>query len=393
MMVNKTMPIRNEDLSHKNYSQQMRTEAFRQTPIDGMRFKMLAEASLMWLQTNKQNVNVMNVFPVPDGDTGTNMVLTLESAWDSIKDLDTSYSLDKIALEFSKGALMGARGNSGVILSQILRGFSRGVQQKAVLDKETFIEALGNARDTAYKGVVRQVEGTILTVIKEMARSAEMSRESAKDVVEMLEIVVKAADEAVKNTPELLPVLKQAGVVDAGGLGLFYIMEGMLRFIQGLSFNVAIDNFQSVIKNNDEEKKAANTFISYARIDVDIVESIYGMLLYKNHHPWMDIHDIHGGENWLRAIYKAIEKSDIFIAVLSNNSVSRRGIIQKELKKALDKWDGMLPDDIYIIPIRIDDCPIPELLKHIQILEWNNGNGEKKLLEAIKVGLRRRKNE
>ena len=105
----------------------------------------------------------------------------------------------------------------------------------------------------------------------------------------------------------------------------------------------------------------------------------------------MDIYSIKGGENWLRAITKAIDECEIFLAILSNNSVSRRGVIQKELKKALDKWEGMLPDDIYIIPIRIDDCPIPDLLKHIHVLDWNNGKGENRLLEAIRVGLARRK--
>jgi Response regulator containing a CheY-like receiver domain and an HTH DNA-binding domain len=135
----------------------------------------------------------------------------------------------------------------------------------------------------------------------------------------------------------------------------------------------------------------AEIFVSYARTDVELVRGIYETLLSKNHRLWMDVYSIKGGENWFRAITKAINECEIFLAVLSNNSVSRRGVIQKELKKALDKWEGMLPDDIYIIPIRIDDCPIPDLLKHIQVLDWDNGKGESKLLEAIRVGLARRK--
>jgi chaperone required for assembly of F1-ATPase len=138
-------------------------------------------------------------------------------------------------------------------------------------------------------------------------------------------------------------------------------------------------------------EEPADIFISYARSDANVVQNLYETLLGSKHHPWMDVNSIKGGENWLRAIYKAIDECQIFLAVLSNNSVSRRGVIQKELKKALDKWDGMLPDDIYIIPVRIDDCPIPDLLKHIQVLEWDNGKGESKLLEAIRVGLARRK--
>jgi hypothetical protein len=132
-------------------------------------------------------------------------------------------------------------------------------------------------------------------------------------------------------------------------------------------------------------------FLSYARLDKAYVKNIYLEIKNEGFKPWMDIHNIKGGENWLRAITKAIDESDIFLAILSNNSVSRRGAIQKELKKALDKWEGMLLDDIYIIPLRIDDCPIPELLKDLHVIDWEDGKGKNKLLEAIQVGLERRR--
>ncbi|CAG0999586.1 hypothetical protein ANAEL_02853 [Anaerolineales bacterium] len=211
-----------------------RVEKFRKMEVDGQSLKRLIDAGLTWLRTNQQIVNSLNVFPVPDGDTGTNMVLTLQAAWNEVKDSGTR-NLGEMAAMVSKGALMGARGNSGVITSQILRGFSRGVHEKATLDKETLVKAFGEARDTAYKGVVRPVEGTILTVIKEVAIATESALGSAQDTIEILEVAVKAADEAVKNTPELLPVLKQAGVVDSGGKGLFFILEGMLRHVYGES--------------------------------------------------------------------------------------------------------------------------------------------------------------
>jgi len=211
-----------------------RVEKLRKRPIDGQSFKRLVEAGLTWLRTNQQIVNALNVFPVPDGDTGTNMTLTLQSAWNEVKDKGTRH-LGEMAAAFSKGALMGARGNSGVITSQILRGFSRGVHETDLLDKEAFVRALGEARDTAYKGVVKPVEGTILTVIKETAQAAEAALESAQDAIEILEIAVKAADESVRRTPELLPILKQAGVVDSGGKGLFFFLEGMLRYVYGES--------------------------------------------------------------------------------------------------------------------------------------------------------------
>ncbi len=226
-----------------------RVEKLRRQPIDGLAMKRLMDAGLTWLRTNQQIVNSLNVFPVPDGDTGTNMTLTLQAAWNEIKDLGTRH-LGEMAAAVSKGALMGARGNSGVITSQILRGFSRGVHEKAALDKETFVRALGEARDTAYKGVVRPVEGTILTVIKEVANAAEAALGSAKDAIEILEIAVKAADEAVKRTPDQLPVLKQAGVVDSGGKGLFFILEGMLRHVYGESLETPLLSVQPMSAMN-----------------------------------------------------------------------------------------------------------------------------------------------
>lgn len=211
-----------------------RVEKLRRRKIDGQAFKRLMEAGLTWLRTNQQIVNSLNVFPVPDGDTGTNMSLTLQAAWNEIKDKGGKH-LGEMAAAFSKGALMGARGNSGVISSQILRGFSRGVHDKEALDLDAFVKALGEARDTAYKGVVKPVEGTILTVIKETANAVEAAQGSVKDAVELLEVAVRAADEAVRKTPELLPILKQAGVVDSGGKGLYFFLEGMLRHVYGES--------------------------------------------------------------------------------------------------------------------------------------------------------------
>lgn len=228
-----------------------RVEKLRKQKIDGLSMKRLIDAGLTWLRTNKENVNALNVFPVPDGDTGTNMTLTMQAAWTEIKDLGTK-NLGEMAAAVSKGALMGARGNSGVITSQILRGFSRGVHDKAVLDKESLVKAFGEARDTAYKGVVRPVEGTILTVIKEVAIATEAALGSARDAIDILEVAVKAADEAVKKTPELLPVLKQAGVVDSGGKGLFFILEGMLRHVYGESLETPTMTVQAMSTMNLE---------------------------------------------------------------------------------------------------------------------------------------------
>ena len=228
-----------------------RVEKLRKQQINGQSMKRLVEAGLTWLRTNQQTVNALNVFPVPDGDTGTNMVLTMQSAWNEIKDLGHR-GISDMAGAVSKGALMGARGNSGVILSQLWRGFARGVHGKDILDGATLARAFGEARDTAYKGVVRPVEGTILTVAKEVALATEAALKSTEDPIQILEVAVRAADAAVQRTPELLPVLKQAGVVDSGGKGLFFILEGMLRHVYGESLETPTMTVQPISAMNLE---------------------------------------------------------------------------------------------------------------------------------------------
>lgn len=201
-------------------------------PIDGNLYKELMKAGLTWLRTNQESVNALNVFPVPDGDTGTNMVLTLQAAYDEISNSSVK-AVGVLAEKLAHGALMGARGNSGVILSQIWRGFSKGLEKCEVMQGKCLVEALQQARDTAYKGVVRPVEGTILTVCKDMAIAAEEALNETDDPYQILRIVTDAAQVSVEHTPELLDVLKEAGVVDAGGKGLMHIFEGMIRFMDG----------------------------------------------------------------------------------------------------------------------------------------------------------------
>ncbi len=211
--------------------------------FDGLAVKELVEAGLAWLRTNQQTVNALNVFPVPDGDTGTNMLLTMTSAYNEISSLG-NHNAGQMAAAVAQGALMGARGNSGVILSQLWRGFARALHGKDVIDAPGLAAAFAEARDTAYKGVVRPVEGTILTVSKDIAAEAEKAVSETDDPVEILRRCVRAADESVERTPEILPVLKQAGVVDSGGKGLFFILEGMLRYIDGESLESPLISVQ-----------------------------------------------------------------------------------------------------------------------------------------------------
>jgi hypothetical protein len=219
------------------------TPQVRTLPVDGQALKQLAEAGLTWLKTNQQTVNAMNVFPVPDGDTGTNMVLTMQAACSEMAG-STEYNIGRMAHTLAHGALMGARGNSGVILSQLWRGFARSLDHQERLDGVSLARALAAGRDTAYKGVVRPVEGTILTVAKDVARAAEEILADTDDPFEMLVRLLPYADESVQHTPELLPVLKEAGVVDSGGKGFFYILEGMVRFIRGLPLDTALSVVQ-----------------------------------------------------------------------------------------------------------------------------------------------------
>jgi len=209
-----------------------------QSPLDGEGLKLLLEAGLIWLTTNQQYVNSLNVFPVPDGDTGTNMVLTMQAAFTEAESQVTK-NVGEMAHTFAQGALMGARGNSGVILSQIWRGFSRALDHYDNMDSALFVRALQEARNTAYKGVVRPVEGTILTVIKDITAAVETQISANSKLSDLLITIVTAGDESVKRTPELLPILKQAGVVDSGGTGLFYIFEGMLRLLEGKPLDVS----------------------------------------------------------------------------------------------------------------------------------------------------------
>ncbi|MBW8012654.1 MAG: DAK2 domain-containing protein [Chloroflexi bacterium] len=222
-----------------------RRQRLHRLPMDGQAVKRLTMAGFTWLKTNQQILNALNVFPVPDGDTGTNMVLTMQAAMDELSDPLERHT-GKMLASVAQGALMGARGNSGVILSQLWRGFARALDDHSVLTAEGLVEAFAEARDTAYKGVVRPVEGTILTVAKDIASATEEALNETDKIVDILEIAVIAAKESVERTPELLPVLKDAGVVDSGGKGLFFLLEGMARWIQGEPLDTAHEVVQTL---------------------------------------------------------------------------------------------------------------------------------------------------
>lgn len=203
-------------------------------------FKSMIVTAQKRLEEKMEYVNSLNVFPVPDGDTGTNMNLTFSSGTDAVKQSSTE-SVGEMGKVFEKGLLMGARGNSGVILSQIFRGFARSFRDKDELSGKDLAAAFDAGVETAYKAVMKPVEGTILTVARESAEAASKKAETTDDPVEILQELVTAADRSLQNTPNLLPVLKEVGVVDSGGQGLYYIYQGFLAALTGDSADLQDD--------------------------------------------------------------------------------------------------------------------------------------------------------
>ncbi len=198
----------------------------------GRGFRRALEASTAWLERHVEIINALNVYPVPDGDTGTNMLLTMRAALQELSN-SPAESASAVAHAVSYGALMGARGNSGVILSQLFRGLARSLDKKETFTASDLAPAMTEASVTAYKGVIKPVEGTILTVAREAADAAVAAAEEKNDLLYVMERTVMEARHSVARTPSLLPVLAEAGVVDAGGQGLFVILEGVLRFMRG----------------------------------------------------------------------------------------------------------------------------------------------------------------
>ena len=193
--------------------------------MDAALLKKMFLAGAQKLEADKEWINELNVFPVPDGDTGTNMTLTIMSAAREVQSLEKP-EMASLAKAISSGSLRGARGNSGVILSQLFRGFCKEISSVEVIDIATIARAARRATDTAYKAVMKPKEGTILTVARGMAERAEELADESDDLESFIESIISYGDEVLSKTPELLPVLKQAGVVDSGGQGLMQVMKG-----------------------------------------------------------------------------------------------------------------------------------------------------------------------
>lgn len=225
--------------------------------IDGIMLKKAFIGAAKLLESNKEEVNALNVFPVPDGDTGTNMSLTMKSAIKHISNLENP-TVGEVAMGISNGSLMGARGNSGVILSQLFRGFANSLKGKAEINTMDLAKAFKSASETAYKAVMKPTEGTILTVAKGCADYALELADKEKDVLVFMEKVINKGNEVLNKTPDMLPVLKQAGVVDAGGKGLMVVLTGAYNAITTKG-DISLDIYPTKI---DEPKEAFPTTVT-----------------------------------------------------------------------------------------------------------------------------------
>jgi len=224
--------------------------------IDGMQLKNMIISGANNLENNKGPINSLNVFPVPDGDTGTNMSLTMQSAVREIKAAGDC-AVHTVADAASNGSLMGARGNSGVILSQIWRGFAKALKNQEDIDSKTLADALMEGSNTAYKAIMKPTEGTILTVIRETAEHAVKIADNFDDTLMFMEEIINKANSVLIKTPEMLPVLKNAGVVDAGGKGLICIFEGMY---QALKTGEVLELKQAAEAEREEVREAMPVF-------------------------------------------------------------------------------------------------------------------------------------
>ncbi|MBH9579850.1 fatty acid kinase catalytic subunit FakA [Staphylococcus felis] len=221
------------------------------TKINGNLFAEMIIQGAQNLSNNADMVDALNVYPVPDGDTGTNMNLSMTSGRDEVQNNPSSH-IGQLGKVFSKGLLMGARGNSGVILSQIFRGFSKALEEYSEIDAKQFAQSFDAGVQTAYKAVMKPVEGTILTVAKDAGKVAVEKAEETNDCLEIMEAVYEAAQKSLDNTPNLLPVLKEVGVVDSGGKGLTLVYEGFLKAMKGETITAQTPKVDTETLFNDE---------------------------------------------------------------------------------------------------------------------------------------------
>lgn len=349
------------------------------TFIDGWKLKAVLEASYNYLDKNKETVNALNVFPVPDGDTGTNMSLTMRSAINNIEKV-VENDASKVIQAASQGSLMGARGNSGVILSQLFRGFSLGISDKKEIDAKIIALAMKKASETAYKAVMKPTEGTILTIARECGEYALQISNDVNDINELIESVIIHGNKVLEKTPDMLPVLKQANVVDAGGKGLLMLMEGALEFLSG--------DVTTIVEKSMSSPTVSNISLKRTKIDTDDIKFGYctEFIIVTDHQDIEGFRDKLSfyGDSLLVVGADGIIK--VHIHTNSPGEVLEKGLQLGELRDI--KIDNMRYQHEEILlkdELRIKEAKSEELKKKYYIISVSTGEGLNELFKSLNV--------
>ncbi len=354
------------------------------TYIDGQNLKrfMINGANRLWV--NRDKVDAMNVFPVPDGDTGTNMSATMTAVANAIKDIDST-DISEVAKIVSGSALRGARGNSGVILSQILRGFYKELNGKDKIDASELARCFAAAADTAYKAVMKPKEGTMLTIIREMGAKAVETGYTTDDIPELLKAILSHGREVLAKTPDMLPQLKNAGVVDSGGQGLLYIIEGGYEYIGSIAEVASLDSADTVksitapieanadikfgycteffVNIQDNKTDFEDGFRSYLDSMGDSIVMVCDEDIIKVH-----IHTNHPGE----VLEKALEIGPLENMKIENMCLQHTSLIKEAETKATKRYENT-------------DIPEKGESKKLSVVAVSNGEGFGSMLLQLGV--------
>jgi hypothetical protein len=338
------------------------------TTLNASQVSKMFLAGAKKLEANKDLINELNVFPVPDGDTGTNMTMTIMSAAREVSTLETM-DMKSVSKAISSGSLRGARGNSGVILSQLFRGFTKVIKKEEELTVDILCEACQKSVETAYRAVMKPKEGTILTVARAAADRALEVVDTTDDILVFTEEILKAADEMLQKTPDLLPVLKQAGVVDSGGQGLVEVLSGAYDFLSGKEVDLTIDGAESSEAEEKEEEffeflyslhltlEATNSFQNQDENEIRVyLEAIANDMKITTAGNRMEVEMLTNEPG--RVINKALKYGSIHSVVLTNlrdDKASDDSPALKTLAKAEEKKAAEPPKEMGFVAVSIGD--------------------------------------
>ncbi|MDI6618440.1 MAG: DAK2 domain-containing protein [Clostridiales bacterium] len=347
--------------------------------IDGQLLKKMIVSAAGCLQNNKSAINALNVFPVPDGDTGTNMSMTLNSALKEVQEIKID-TVPNVANAAANGSLMGARGNSGVILSQLLRGFARQVREKESIDARDFSNALKEGADTAYKAVMKPTEGTILTVARETADKAVELSKSINEIDLLMNNLVEYAQSVLDKTPEMLPVLKKAGVVDSGGMGLIYIYKGIQRALRGE--DVKISDIQPEAQEEHVQETGVQQEIKYGYCTEFIIKNTdYDVQKFRQHMvPFGDSQVIVGDSGIIKVHIHTNDPGKVLSEAIKLGELTRIKIdnMREQHRSIIDFNNQDVKDD----PVPSEDDDTSDSLK-AGVITVASGEGIKNIFKDL----------